>query len=141
LLNFSYLKLDEFFLLSIYFFAFFLIVYISLKSIFKSANIISIFKKYILFVVLFKINFSYNKFLNFYSAIRKILFLKYKAKLFFFKRFLGLMLAYFFEKHKALISLLLLSFLKAEGLLKEGSEHCSNAFIGKAAFNDSALLD
>jgi hypothetical protein len=92
-------------------------------------------------VVLFKINFSYNKFLNFYSAIRKILFLKYKAKLFFFKRFLGLMLAYFFEKHKALISLLLLSFLKAEGLLKEGSEHCSNAFIGKAAFNDSALLD
>jgi len=139
LLNLSYLRLDEFFLLSLYFFIFFFIAYVFLKNIFKNISIINIFKKYILFVTLFKINSCYNKLLSLFFIFRKALFFKFKVKLYFFKRFLGLMLIGFFIKHKTLISLLFLSFFKMGDALKEGLASFPYVFMNKVAFYDSAL--
>lgn len=141
LINYVYFIYDETLLLSLYFFIFFLIIYISFKNKFKIFNVLKILKKYILFITLFKINFNYNKLLKFFLIIGKKLFNKFVIKLNFHKYIINIILAYIFNKYKALINILFLFFFNNISFIKESLILYFFYLINKINLNDNLLYN
>src|SRR5580692_10227563 len=110
---------DEAILLSIYFLIFFLIMYISLKSKFKIFNILKILRKYVLFIILFRVNLNYNKLLSFYTVKGKRLFIRFLLKLKLYKHIIRFILSSLLNKYKELINILFLSFIDGLDNIKE----------------------
>ena len=119
LINYVYFINDETLLLSFYFFLFFLIIYMFFKDKFKIFNILKILRKYNLFLTLFKVNFNYNKLLNYFLLIGKKLFNKFIIKLNFYKYIINIILASIFNKYKILVNILYLFFFNNINYIKK----------------------
>jgi hypothetical protein len=139
--NYNFFIYDEIFLLSLYFFIFFLIVYVNFKNKFKVLNTFKILKKYILFLTLFKINFNYNKLLKYLFIIIKELFNKFILKLNFIKRTIFIILVNIFNKYSALINILFLFFFYNFDFIKEMLVSYIFILIDKINLNDSLLCN
>jgi len=141
LINYVCFIYDESLLLSLYFFIFFLIVYISFKNKFKIYSILKILKKYILFITLFKVNFNYNKLLSSYLIIGKNLFNKFFLKLRLYKHIINFILIHILNKYKTLINILFLFFFNNINSIKENFVLYIYFLVDKINFNDSLLCN
>jgi hypothetical protein len=141
LINYVYFINDETLLLSFYFFLFFLIIYMFFKDKFKIFNILKILRKYNLFLTLFKVNFNYNKLLNFFLLIAKKLFNKFIIKLNFYKYIINIILASIFNKYKMLINILFLFFFNNINYIKKSLILYFFYLINKINLNDNLLYN
>jgi hypothetical protein len=140
--NNEYNVYGEGFLLSFYFFLFFFIIYISLKSKFKLFYVLRILRKYVIFLTLFKVNLSYNNLLKFFLVIIKSLFKRFNARLKICKHVMNLILTSLFNKYDILTTFsFLCCFNDASNLIAA----CSNTLlsltkvVAVTSLNDSRL--
>jgi hypothetical protein len=141
LINYVYFINDETLLLSFYFFLFFLIIYMFFKDKFKIFNILKILRKYNLFLTLFKVNFNYNKLLNYFLLIGKKLFNKFIIKLNFYKYIINIILASIFNKYKILVNILYLFFFNNINYIKKSLILYFFYLINKINLNDNLLYN
>jgi hypothetical protein len=108
LINFSFFINDEVILLCIFFLLFFTLLYIIFKGNFKNYVILKILQIFLIFLILFRINFNYNKILSFFLIIKKKLFIRLRIKLNNLKYIINSILVYIFNKYKILINIVFL---------------------------------
>jgi hypothetical protein len=108
LINFSFFINDEVILLCIFFLLFFTLLYIIFKGNFKNYVVLKILQIFLIFLILFRINFNYNKILSFFLIIKKKLFIRLRIKLNNLKYIINSILVYIFNKYKILINIVFL---------------------------------
>jgi len=143
--NNEYNVYEEGFLLGFYFVLFFLVVYANFKSMFKLVYVLSILRKYAIFLTLFRVNLSCNSLLKSFVLITKLFFKRLIERLKFYKYVINFILVNIFSKYYVLIFLLFLYFSINVSCIKDATS-ISGGFllnfvkmVNAISFNDYRL--